>query len=73
MPTLIHFDSDWQSSSLRMKKQFFRVKQLADQRFSRSVYYVVFLYMHFHTLQNAYVVNVCDNGRFIDVSRYGRY
>ncbi|XP_021935653.1 rho GTPase-activating protein 44-like isoform X3 [Zootermopsis nevadensis] len=37
MPTLIHVDSDWwQNSSLKMKKQFFRVKQLADQRFSRA-------------------------------------
>jgi hypothetical protein len=73
MPTLINFDSDWQSSSLKMKKQFFRVKQLADQRFSRSVCYVVFLYMHVHVFQSACVENFCDSSGFIGASRYVRH
>jgi hypothetical protein len=37
MPSFVHFDRDLQSSGLKMKKQFFRVKQLADQHFSRWV------------------------------------
>ncbi|PNF26550.1 hypothetical protein B7P43_G13261 [Cryptotermes secundus] len=36
MPSFVHFDRDLQSSGLKMKKQFFRVKQLADQHFSRA-------------------------------------
>lgn len=36
MPSFVHFDTDIQSSGLKMKKQLFRVKQLADQRFARA-------------------------------------
>jgi hypothetical protein len=39
---------------IKMKKQFFRVKQLADQRFARWVDHKVFVYMHVPTFQNAH-------------------
>lgn len=54
MPSFIHFDTDLQSSGPKMKKQFFRVKQLADQRFARWVNHKVYVYMYVPTLQNAY-------------------